>query len=66
MAAYVAGPVGLLLLVFNVYAVMNIARSRLGAAARFLWAALVLALPFIGFLVWLVIGPRGERVLYRR
>ncbi|AEI92169.1 MULTISPECIES: PLD nuclease N-terminal domain-containing protein [Roseobacter] len=53
------GILGLLILVADVYAIINIVSSRASLAAKALWTLLVLVLPIVGFLVWFFAGPRG-------
>ncbi len=66
MGLHVAGPLGLLVLIFDIYAILNVARSQASSLVRVLWIAFILIAPIIGFIVWLVIGPREERSLFRR
>ena len=54
------GIIGLMLLVAAVWAIVNIAQSGASAGAKALWIVLVLVLPLVGFLAWLVAGPRGR------
>ncbi|MBI1234223.1 MAG: hypothetical protein GC208_06940 [Alphaproteobacteria bacterium] len=44
---------------------MQIARSRYSGWVRAAWIALILILPIIGFLIWLFIGPREGRGIFR-
>jgi hypothetical protein len=62
----IAGPLGLLILVFDIYAILNVARSQASSLVRVIWIALILIAPIIGFLLWLFLGPREERSLFRR
>ncbi len=52
--------IGLLLLVAAVWAVVNIAQSVASTGAKALWIVFVLVLPLVGFLAWLVAGPRAR------
>ncbi|MCX7559269.1 PLDc N-terminal domain-containing protein [Sulfitobacter sp. F26204] len=54
------GIVGLLVLVADVYAIINIISSRVSIGAKLLWTLLVLILPVIGFVIWFFAGPRGK------
>ncbi len=54
------GIIGLLLLVAAVWAVVNIAQSVASTGAKALWIVFVLVLPLVGFLAWLVAGPRAR------
>lgn len=65
MGFEIAGPIGLLVLVFSIYAILNVARSSASTIIRVLWIAFILLVPILGFLVWLVIGPREARSLFR-
>ena len=55
----VGGIFGLLVLIADVWAVLNIVQSRSGTGRKALWVALVLVLPVLGFIVWLLMGPRS-------
>lgn len=48
-------------LVLALWAVFNIAQSRSGPFGKAVWIALVLCVPFVGFLLWLFLGPRTAR-----
>jgi len=52
---------GLLVLIADVWAVINILQSGSETAKKVLWTVLVLVLPAIGFLLWLLLGPRSQR-----
>ncbi len=54
------GVIGLLLLVATVWAIVNIAQSGASTGAKALWIVFVLVLPLVGFLAWLVTGPRAR------
>lgn len=66
MGIEIAGPLSLLILVFDIYAILNVARSQASSLVRVIWIALILIAPVIGFLLWLFLGPREERSLFRR
>ncbi|MEM1149164.1 MAG: PLD nuclease N-terminal domain-containing protein [Pseudomonadota bacterium] len=52
------GILGLLVLIANIYAIYQILTSSAGTGAKILWTLAILILPVIGFLVWLLAGPR--------
>lgn len=54
------GIFGLLVLVADIYAIINIFSSRVSVGAKLLWTLLVLVLPVVGFIVWFFAGPRGD------
>ncbi|PJI84483.1 phospholipase D-like protein [Yoonia maricola] len=54
-----AGLGGLILLALNIWAIISIFGSGVSTGSKVLWTLLVLVLPLIGFIIWLVAGPRG-------
>lgn len=54
------GILGVLILIADIYAIFNILSSRAATGEKVLWTLLVLILPVIGFVIWLVAGPRGS------
>ncbi len=59
MGIEVGGPLGLILLVLDVWAIVKTVNSRASTGAKVLWVVLILLLPLLGFLLWLFLGPRG-------
>ncbi|MBC2860840.1 PLD nuclease N-terminal domain-containing protein [Stappia sp. 28M-7] len=57
MGIEVGGLLGLVILVLDVYAIVKIIGSGASTLAKVIWIVLILALPVLGFLVWLVAGP---------
>ncbi|MCH9672586.1 MAG: PLDc N-terminal domain-containing protein [Gammaproteobacteria bacterium] len=55
------GLIGLLVLLADVWAILNIAQARISTITKAIWIVLVLALPVIGFIIWLLIGPRSAQ-----
>ena len=58
----VAGLVGLILLALNLWAIVSIVGSPETTGAKVLWTLLVLVMPVLGFIIWLVAGPRSKQV----
>jgi len=56
---FVAAPIGILVLVFNVWALIHVGESRARRSMKAIWITLILFLPMIGFLLWLALGPRS-------
>ncbi|MCR9156515.1 MAG: PLDc N-terminal domain-containing protein [Rhodobacteraceae bacterium] len=50
---------GLILLVLNVWAFVSIIGSNNSTGSKVLWCLLVLILPLLGFIIWLLAGPRS-------
>lgn len=57
MGIEVAGLLGLLILIADVWAVVNVVQSGAGTGAKVDW--IVLILPVLGLLIGLLAGPRG-------
>lgn len=53
------GLIGLLVLIADIYAIYNVFTSAASTGAKVLWTLLIIILPVIGFIIWLVAGPRG-------
>ena len=56
-----AGVGGLILLVLNIWAIISIVNSGAGTGSKVIWTLLVLVLPLLGFIAWLLFGPRAVR-----
>lgn len=52
---------GLIVLIADVWAIVNILQSGRGTGDKVLWTVLVLALPVLGFILWYFFGPRTGR-----
>ncbi|HKK13030.1 MAG TPA: PLD nuclease N-terminal domain-containing protein [Gammaproteobacteria bacterium] len=59
MKVEVSGLFGLLLLIAEVWAIVNVVQSRSSTGAKVLWTVLILLVPALGLLIWLVAGPRS-------
>jgi Phospholipase_D-nuclease N-terminal len=57
----VGGVFGLLILIADVWAIVNIAQSAATTGKKVLWIVLVLVLPVLGLILWLLLGPRTGR-----
>lgn len=49
---------GLLVFIAGVYAIYHIVSSTSPTAQKVIWTLVVVVFPVIGFLVWLLAGPR--------
>ena len=57
----VSGIFGLIILLLDIWAIVNIVQSGATNGAKVLWIALVVLLPVLGLIIWFVAGPRGGR-----
>lgn len=55
------GILGLLILIADIYAIYQILTSRASGLGKILWTLGVIIFPIVGFIVWLIAGPRGDR-----
>jgi uncharacterized Tic20 family protein len=62
MEIEVTSIIGLLILVADVWAIINIAQSTSSMVAKLVWILLVLLLPLLGLIIWFMAGPRGRKV----
>ena len=49
---------GLIVLVADVWAIVNIFQSRADTGMKVVWTVLVILLPVLGFILWLIWGPK--------
>ncbi|MGF1592578.1 MAG: PLDc N-terminal domain-containing protein [Kiloniellaceae bacterium] len=59
MGIEVGGLFGLLVLVADIYAIVKTVQSGASTGAKVFWILLILILPILGFIIWLVAGPKG-------
>jgi hypothetical protein len=56
----VGGIFGLLVLIADVWAIVNIFQSNASTGSKVVWIVAVLLLPVIGFVIWFLAGPRAR------
>ena len=61
MRIEVGGLLGLIVLIADVWAIVHVFGSRHSVGAKVLWTVLILIFPLLGFLIWLLAGPRTAR-----
>ncbi len=59
MEIEIGGFFGLLLLIADVWAIVNIVGSGQSTLAKVVWVVIIILLPLMGFIVWLIFGPRS-------
>ena len=57
-----SGIVGLLVLIGDVWAIINIFQSAVSNEKKLIWIVAVLLLPVLGLILWYFLGPRGRGV----
>lgn len=59
MGIEVGGLLGLVILAFNIFAIVKTIQSGASTGAKVLWILIILVLPVIGLILWLLMGPKG-------
>lgn len=52
------GVFGLIVLIADVWAIVNIFQSGADTGRKVLWTVLVILLPVLGFILWYFLGPK--------
>ena len=60
MAGLVLVAGGLLLLIADIYAIVKTLQSSATDVMKIFWVLFILLMPFIGFIAWLLAGPRAS------
>ncbi len=55
------GLYGLIVLIADVWALVNIFQSRADTGRKVLWTVLVIVLPVLGFILWFFLGPKTAK-----
>jgi succinate dehydrogenase/fumarate reductase cytochrome b subunit len=55
------GILGLLILIGDVWAIINIFQSSASSEKKLLWTVVVIVLPVLGLILWYFLGPRTGR-----
>ncbi|WP_439523434.1 PLD nuclease N-terminal domain-containing protein [Marivita sp.] len=61
MGIEITGIGGLILLILDIWAIVSIVGSNSTTGSKVLWCLLVLILPLVGFIIWLIAGPRSAK-----
>ena len=59
----ISGLGGLLILALDIWAIVSIIGSAASTGKKVLWVLLVLILPILGFIIWLIAGPRRSQAM---
>lgn len=51
---------GLLVLIADIWAIVSVVQSNVSTGRKVLWILLILFLPVLGFIIWLLVGPRSR------
>lgn len=53
------GILATLILIADIYAIYNVLTSRASGLGKILWTVGIVVFPVVGFIVWLITGPRS-------
>jgi len=51
---------GLIILVADIWAIINVIQSSATTGKKVLWTVLIFLLPVLGFIIWLIAGPKSR------
>lgn len=51
---------GLIVLVADIWALVSVLQSKESTGKKVLWVLVIFFLPVLGFILWLLLGPRGR------
>ncbi|WP_165681127.1 PLDc N-terminal domain-containing protein [Metapseudomonas otitidis] len=51
---------GLVILALDIWAILNVIKSKAEIGMKVLWVLLIVLLPVLGLIIWSIAGPRGE------
>jgi hypothetical protein len=58
---YQGGIFGLIVLIADVWAIVNIFQSSADTGSKVLWIVVVFVLPLLGFILWYIWGPKTAK-----
>ncbi len=56
----ISGFFGLLILIADIWAILNIVQSRIPTLNKLVWIVVILLLPVLGLIIWWFAGPRDS------
>jgi hypothetical protein len=56
-----SGVLGLLVLIGDIWAIINIFQSPASSEKKLIWILAVVLLPVLGLILWFFLGPRGRK-----
>ena len=56
----ISGIGGLLILIADIWAIINVLQSQTSTGKKVLWVVLILLLPILGLIIWFFLGPRSS------
>ena len=53
---------GLIVIVLDIYAIYQVLTSAASTLAKVVWTVAIILLPVLGFIAWLIAGPKGKPI----
>jgi len=57
------GLLGILVFILDIVAIVSLLKSGADSATKILWLLLIVLLPFVGMVIYFLIGPGRKKVL---
>lgn len=54
------GLLGLIILVLDIFAVINVVSSSIEPISKIFWILIIIVFPILGVLLWIMLGPRSD------
>lgn len=54
---------GTIILALDIFAIYSVLTSGASTAAKIIWTIVILALPVLGFIIWLIAGPKSSTAM---
>jgi len=61
MELNVTGVGGFIVLILDLWAIISVVGSNASTGKKVIWVLVILFLPLVGFIAWLLLGPRSAR-----
>jgi len=52
---------GLIILIADIWAIINVIQTNITTGKKVLWTVLIFVLPLLGFIIWLIAGPKSAK-----
>ncbi|WP_397449577.1 PLDc N-terminal domain-containing protein [Pseudomonas sp. NA-150] len=60
MGSFLYDIIAFIIFVLDIWAIINVVRSKSETLKKVLWVALIAFLPVLGLIIWAMAGPRGN------
>jgi succinate dehydrogenase/fumarate reductase cytochrome b subunit len=52
---------GIIVLIADIWAIVNVFQSNADTAKKVIWTVIIILLPVLGFILWFFLGPKTGR-----